>query len=130
MSSARAIVASLILAAATIGVALLLPAGQGLFFLAVLLGLIAGVYVGFVIPGNRMAIIVTESVAALAFVALSTAAPFTAHGIGILAIGYFLHGAWDLAHHPGPLEGAPHWYALSCVIYDWAIGAFILLAFP
>jgi hypothetical protein len=130
MTVFKGVVAGLALAAVTIVIGLALPAGKALLLLAVLLGLIAGVYVGFVIPSQRSTIVLTEGVAALAFVALAAAAPFTTHGIGILAIGYFLHGAWDLAHHPGPLPGAPHWYAGSCVAYDVVIGAFILLAFP
>jgi hypothetical protein len=130
MNLTKGLIAGLVLAAATMVVTQVLTPGQSLIGLAVLLGLIAGVYVGFVIPSGNVTVIVTESVAALAFVGLASATPFTAHGIGLLAVAYFLHGAWDLAHHPGPLGGAPHWYAGACVAYDWAIGAFILLAFP
>jgi hypothetical protein len=126
----KGIVWGLALAAVTIVAALLLPAGQALVGLGVLLGLIAGVYVGFALPSGQPTLQITESIAALAFLVLAAAAPFTTHGIGLLAIGYFVHGAWDLAHHPGPLHGAPHWYAGACVAYDVVIGAFILLSFP
>jgi hypothetical protein len=130
MNLTKGVAAGLVAAGATMVVTQLFTPAQALIFFAVLLGLIAGVYIGFVMPSGNLPVIVTESVAALAFVGLATAAPFATHGIGLLAVAYFLHAAWDLGHHPGPLGGPPHWYAVSCVAYDVAIGAFILLAYP
>src|SRR5262249_45004095 len=44
--------------------------------------------------------------------------------------GYFAHGLWDLAHHPrGVPTQVPNWYRLSCIVYDWLVGAFIAVAY-
>ena len=130
MTVTKGALGGLVLAAATMVVALILPASTALLGLAVLLGLIAGVYVGFAVIDGRWFVFVAESVAALAFLVLSVYVFRSAHPVGLLAAGYFLHGAWDLAHHPGPLVGDRAWYAAACVVYDWAIGAFILLMLP
>lgn len=129
MMLTKGVVGAIVLAAATIVVAEALPVDRGIVLLSVVLGLIGGVYIGFGVAGSSGLVFVTESVAALAFVALAVVAPFTVNGLGLLAIGYIVHGVWDVAHHPGPLTGAPEWYAGSCAAYDWVVGAYILLFF-
>lgn len=129
MTSTNGVIGALVLAAATIAIAEVLPVDRGIVLFSVLLGLIAGAYIGFGASGSSGVVFATESVAALAFVALAVVAPFTVHGLGLLAVGYIVHGVWDVAHHPGPLGGAPEWYAGSCAAYDWVVGAYILLYF-
>ena len=35
---------------------------------------------------------------------------------------------WDLFHHHhGPYAHTPHWYIPFCVVYDWIVGAFLLV---
>jgi len=129
MTVTKGVIGGLVLAGATIAVAEVLPLDRGIVMFSVLLGLIGGVYIGFGAMGTSGMVLVTESVAALAFVALAVMAPFTLNGLALLAIGYVVHGVWDVAHHPGPLTGAPEWYAGSCAAYDWVVGAYILLFF-
>jgi hypothetical protein len=42
----------------------------------------------------------------------------------ILALGIALHGLWDLAHFQRS-TCVPDWFALACVIVDFALGAFV-----
>ena len=130
MTVTKGALGGLVLAAVTIVVALMLPASTALLSLALLLVLIAGVYIGFAVIDGRWFVLLAESVAALAFLFLAVYVFGSAHPVGLLAGGYFLHGAWDLAHHPGPMVGERAWYAVGCVVYDWAVGAFILLMLP
>lgn len=48
-------------------------------------------------------------------------------GLYILAIGYFLHGIWDLVYDlfPGPDLRPPH-YDLFCLSIDFTIGFYLL----
>lgn len=117
------------LAAITIGGAALVPADASFAVLAVLLGLIAGVYVGFAILSGTPQAPMVQSAGALAFVLLGAGALVTGSA-GLLASGYGLHALWDLAHHPGPLDaGQPDWYAIACVAYDLAVGVFVVVRF-
>ncbi|HJU06366.1 MAG TPA: hypothetical protein VJ692_14560 [Nitrospiraceae bacterium] len=46
----------------------------------------------------------------------------------LIAGGYVAHGFWDLFHHRhGPYADTPHWYIPFCVVYDWILGAFLLV---
>ena len=48
----------------------------------------------------------------------------------ILAMGYFLHGLWDLVHHPRYLRSpGPWWYKPLCLAYDWVIALVIVIRF-
>jgi hypothetical protein len=117
------------LAAVTIVGAVLLPADAAFAALAVLLSLVAGVYVGFAILSGMPQAPLVQSIGALSFVLLGTGALVTGSA-GLLAAGYGLHALWDLAHHPGPLDaGQPDWYTTACVVYDLAIGVFVVVKF-
>ena len=45
-----------------------------------------------------------------------------------LALGFFLHGFWDLVHHPRYLRSpGPAWYQPMCLAFDWVVAVFIAL---
>ena len=48
-----------------------------------------------------------------------------------LALGYALHPLWDFGvHHLGPgREFAPLTYVFACITFDWAVAAYILIAY-
>ena len=43
-----------------------------------------------------------------------------------MTAGLLLHGAWDLAYGFLPLDaGEPAWYPGFCLVYDWAVAAYL-----
>lgn len=45
-----------------------------------------------------------------------------------IALGYFLHGLWDLLHHFKKIKTPIlRWFPPICAIFDFVVGAFILL---
>jgi uncharacterized membrane protein len=116
------------LAGCTYVAASLLPAEVRLPVHAVLLAGIAAVYVGFAIADGRTPFLVMQGAGVLAFGALAVAG-LSVH-TGFLAVGYLLHGIWDLLHHRTDVPGrqAP-WYIPLCLAYDWIVGAYLLLLY-
>ena len=53
------------------------------------------------------------------------------HDPAWLALGWALHGGWDLLHrrdrHLLGVRGIPPWYALTCLVWDPIVAAGILL---
>lgn len=121
---------------ALIGAGLALMAGAVLWsgivphpfdFHAVLLAAIAAVYVGFALTDGRLRLVFLETGAAVGFLALVlvglVGSPM------LLALGFMLHGFWDLMHHPkrGIETRLPEWYPPFCAAYDFVHAAFFLL---
>lgn len=122
------VLAGLGLAVPTILVGVALPSDAALAFVAVLLGVTAGVYLGFAVRTGDGGTMFAEALAVAVFLTLGAGALVAGHGAGLVAIGFGLHALWDLAHRPGPLDaGEPAWYAAACVGYDLAVGAFVLI---
>ena len=108
-----------------VAIALSLPQEQALVLLALLLTLIAGVYLGFALIDPERGRLVIEFTGIVVTCSLAVA------GLWIrpqfLAAGYAFHAAWDLMHHPGPLPTrTPRWYAHACTSFDLVVGGFIL----
>ncbi len=113
-------------AAATVAVAAILSRAAALEFLGLILGVTAGVYLGFALVGGRQRQAAAETAGILFFVALAVV------GLSgyphVLALGFSLHILWDFAHHPNFLTTRiVHWYPPACLIYDGVVGIFILL---
>lgn len=96
--------------------------------LALILAVIASVYVGVALAQERRAALGVEIVFATAVGALILLGLWAS--LYWLAAGYFAHGLWDIAHHRRastlPAVALPRWYAPSCLLYDWAIGILVL----
>jgi len=116
-----------------VGVGSLLPhffltPQASLGFAAVLIALIAGIYFGFaVMNGSSRDQLVEFNVAGL----------FAVAGLlglllwpALVAIAYFAHAAWDLAHHNRSrlsLVKIPRWYVPWCVVIDVIVGVGLLV---
>ena len=99
---------------------------KALDFFAVLLVLIAGVYIGFAIEDGRRNKLAIEAVVALGFLVLVLLGMWK--WPLLIPAGYFLHGVWDLLHHPVKLGArVKRWYPPACIAYDWLVGAFIYI---
>lgn len=118
--------AGLLLAVVTVPVFIALPTPLAHQWGALLLALIGGAYVGFAARDGRPSANLIELAGALAFAAIGLAGlQFTPL---LIAGGYVAHGFWDLFHHRhGPYAQTPHWYIPFCVVYDWLVGAFLLV---
>lgn len=118
----------ILFAAVTLAVAWFLPIVYRLEFLAGILFLTAGIYLGFAWVDARPAWVRVESVVAIPFFA---AAWVGLHIPWVLALGFVVHLAWDLAHHPRGIQTkVARWLPPACLIYDGVIALAILLWWP
>ena len=105
-----------------------LPAEASTGFAAVLIALIAGIYFGFaVVNGSPRDQLVEFNVAGLFAVAALLGLLWWPL---LLALAYFGHAVWDLAHHNKArlsLVSIPQWYVPWCVVIDVIIGAGLLV---
>ena len=128
MNDYRGFILGFIWAAITIAFVTLIPEQYVFDFLAVLLALIAGVYLGFAIADGKMRGLLVQGVNIFFIMALILVS-LLVHPY-FLAAGYFAHGIWDMVHHSrlGLVHTkVPELYIHACMLYDWIIGAFILL---
>jgi hypothetical protein len=101
-------------------------------FAALLLALVAGVYIGFAAAAEHAQGVGLDVALAVGFliVAASTLIRDPRQALTILALAFAAHAVFDVAHRPGWLADsiAPRWYLISCAIFDVYIGA--LCYFP
>lgn len=94
--------------------------------LAVLLGGIAGIYVGFGVSAGRAKPLIVEAVAAVAFWCVGVAGLHWAPQW--LAVALLVHAGWDALHHLGRVGApVPRWYPVFCATYDLVLGAWLLV---
>lgn len=106
---------------------ILLSEGAAFAYLAVLLGMIGSVYLGFALSDGRAAIFRIEYVGIVLFLVLPVVALVNALPL-LLAAGYVGHAAWDAIHHPRAVTTMmPAWYVPVCIGYDVIVGLYILL---
>jgi hypothetical protein len=122
-----------LLTGVAVGIGSLLPHAflspeASLGFAAVLVALIAGIYFGFaVVNGSSRHQWIEFNVAGLFAVAGLLGLLYWPV---LLAMAYFAHAAWDLAHHNRArlsLVTIPQWYVPWCVVIDVIIGAGLLV---
>jgi hypothetical protein len=106
----------------------LLAADMARVVLAMQLAVIGGIYIGFGIADGRLSAIAVEATQAGLFFAIALGGVW--HSWWCLVAGYFAHGLWDCAHHShGVPTNVPAWYVPACVVYDWLVAAFIVVAY-
>lgn len=97
---------------------------------AVLLAVVAGIYVGFAIVDGRPTAILGEA-AAVAVAGALVALALSRDSLALVGLGFVLHAGWDLAHHgTGRGRQLAHvvaWYPPFCLTYDVVLGAPLLL---
>lgn len=123
----RAALVGALLAILTAAFVALLPEPiHGLQFLAVLLGFIAGAYLGFAVADGSARALVVEAAGITVFLSLAAASLWFASP-ALLAAGYLAHGGWDIAHHPRAINTTVvGWYPPFCLVYDILVGVFVL----
>jgi hypothetical protein len=123
-----ALVAGVVFGAAVLVIPALLSADDALAFLAILLGEIGAVYLGFVLADGRSREFRIEYAGVVLFTILATVG-LALRAPAVLAAGYLAHGLWDAVHGPrGIHTRIPWWYAPLCVGCDAVIGAYLLIA--
>ena len=115
----------LLLALATMLFALVLSEAQASEFHAVLLTLIAGVYIGFALQGGRPHEVRLEVTVAVAFVVLALTGLWLSPWF--IVLGLTLHGLWDFLHHGVIHTPVPRWYIPLCMVYDVSVAGFLSL---
>ena len=97
--------------------------------LALLLAAIGAVYVGSALAQSKGLLVETIIALACALLALGglEGSPI------LLAVGYQLHGFWDLFHHAktgtGTVSQAQRWYPPFCAVFDWVVAISIALLY-
>jgi hypothetical protein len=124
-----ALVAGVIFGGATLIIPSLLARDTAFGLLAILLGMIASVYLGYALADGRLRAFQVEYVGIVAFTALATIA-LARHSAVLLALGYLTHGLWDLLHHRRGVEvRMPWWYVPLCLGYDTVVAIYVLIRF-
>lgn len=124
-----AVVAGVTFGGVTLVVPALLPRDDALGFLAILLGAIGAVYLGFVLVDGRARELRIEGAAILLFGLFATAG-LTLSAPRLLAAGYLAHGLWDSLHGGrGIHTRIPWWYVPLCIGFDVVVGVYLLVAF-
>lgn len=114
------------LSLASLPVHFLVPATASHELAAVLLAMVAGIYVGFAVQDGRATALRTEGLVALAFVAAALIGLWVT--VWTVPAAYALHGLWDLAHHRRITTAMPAWYVPFCAVYDWIFVAGLIVA--
>jgi hypothetical protein len=98
---------------------------------SLLLALAAGISIGLaagreLVPAGALDVTLAAGFVAIAGLA-QTKDP--RHALMLLAAGFAGHALLDIAHRPGWLspELGPHWFLITCAVYDVAAGAICYL---
>lgn len=107
----------------------LLSHGTAFGFLAILLGMIASVYLGFALQDGRTRTFGIEYVGLIIFTAVATVS-LSEDSAVLLAAGYLGHGLWDAIHHPRGVDTEmPWWYVPLCMSFDVVVAVYVLIRF-
>lgn len=105
--------------------ATLFPKQMVLEFAAILLGVIAAIYIGFGISDGRAPIKWVEILAATGFIFLALLGLWV--NPWLLFIGYIGHGIWDWFHHTAHIQTkVASWYPPFCAVVDVVLGVGLL----
>ena len=122
----REVIKAIIVAAATIGVSLIIPKEHFYPFWAILLALAAGVYIGFAVVDENTEEYYLQWAVALIFAGIAFLGVWISPNF--LVLGWLAHAIWDLLHHYKTFETkTSSWYPVFCLIYDVIIAAFLLV---
>jgi hypothetical protein len=126
--AARPLLSGIAVGAVTLLPHAFLPPQASLGFAAVVIALIAGIYFGFaVVNGSPRDQFVEFNVTGLFTLAALLGLLWWPL---LLALAYFGHAAWDLAHHNRArlsLVKIPQWYVPWCVVIDVIVGTGLLI---
>jgi hypothetical protein len=92
---------------------------------ALLLVLIAAVYVGFAVADGRPRVIAVESSVAGAFTVLAAAA--VTGSVWLLVLGYAGHGLKDFWQERSHYVAGTRWWPPFCAAVDWLVAAVLVI---
>jgi len=103
-----------------------LPAEKRIDLAAMLMMLIASIYIGFGIADGDPRHLLVEIAGAVVFGGV------TMLGLWVspywLVAGLVLHGFYDLVHHPEAIQTPiKDWYPPFCAVVDWLVGGYLLI---
>jgi hypothetical protein len=118
--------AGLLMAGLTISLISFLSDQLSSIILALLLAAASGIYIRYAFIRREAPLVTVELIFMILFGVLAVV------GIAVspmfLALGFLLHGFWDLAHHPRYIRtSGPAWYQPMCLAFDWGIAAYIVV---
>lgn len=93
---------------------------------AIVLTLVAGIYIGFAVQDGRSKAFAIEGCVALIFATAALVGLAVWHWA--IVVAYVLHGFWDLAHHRSVDTAMPKWYVPFCALFDWIFAAGLTVA--
>ncbi len=93
--------------------------------LALLLALIASVYIGFAVADGRPRVIAVESSVAGAFVLLAAAA--VTGSAWLLVLGYTGHGLKDFWQERSHYVAGTRWWPPFCAAVDWLVAVVLVI---
>ena len=116
------------LAAATCFILTLLPSDYARDLTAILLVLIASIYLGFSLASQGQLKFRSQAAGSILFIVLALLGLWV--NWWFLVAGLVLHGVWDYMHHGHRGRGVvPSWYIPFCAGYDVSMGLFIAFYF-
>jgi hypothetical protein len=92
---------------------------------ALLLALIAAIYIGFAVADGRPKVIAVESSVAGAFVLLAAAA--VTGSAWLLVLGYAGHGLKDFWQERSHYVGGTRWWPPFCAAVDWLVAGVLAI---
>jgi hypothetical protein len=92
---------------------------------ALLLCLIAAVYIGFAVADGRPTVIAVECVVAAVFVVLAAAG--VTGSVWLLVAGYAGHGFKDFWQHRRQYVANTRWWPPFCAAVDWLVAAVLVV---
>jgi hypothetical protein len=92
---------------------------------AMVIPLIAAVYIGFAVADGRTRVIVVETIVAALFVVLAAAA--VTETAWLLVAAYTAHGCKDLWQHRTHFVANTRWWPPFCLTIDWIVAAVLIV---
>jgi hypothetical protein len=103
-----------------------LPEAAVTVHVSIVLAAVGTVYMGFGIADGRLEAAIMECFVAFVFWGIAILGAL--YSPLLLAVSFFAHALWDLAHHYGGVKTKVRiWYPPFCALYDCIVGLFLTL---
>jgi len=124
----REITVGITLAGVTAALLLALPEPMAKGAVAILLSVIAAIYIGFSLASKGELPVIKQVAGAIGFILLAFLGLWFSWWF--LVAGLALHGVWDYLHHGRRGKGVvPRWYVPFCAAYDIALAILVAVFF-
>lgn len=117
----RPVLIGLVLAGVTVAVLMLFSKEKAVELAALLLAVIAAIYIGFSLSDGRKPLQQQEISVAVLFIIVALLGMWVSPWF--LMMGFLGHGVWDWLHHTNHLQtDVTTWYPPFCAAYDLGVG--------